>query len=116
MLLQFVTSEQAKQTTADYVERSLFKMLLALGAQLLTLFFVIRSENCSREAVQSSTGDRLAYQQNKKRTYYSIFGKVPIWRPYFYQKGVGGQLPLDAELGLGDDIYSAIPGGEAKQI
>ncbi len=106
MLLQFVTSEQAKETTADYVERSLFKMLLALGTQLLTLFFVVRSENCSREAVQSSTGDRLAYQQNKKRTYYSIFGKVPIWRPYFYQKGVGGQIPLDAELGLGDDIYS----------
>lgn len=59
MLLQIVTSEQAKQTTADYV---------AVGRQLLTLFFVIWSENCSREAVQSTTGDRLAYQQNKKRT------------------------------------------------
>jgi len=99
MLLKFVTSEQTKQTTADYVERSLFKRLLALGTKLLTLFFVIRSENCSHEAVQSAAGERLAYQQDKKRTYYSIFGKVPIWRPYFYQKGAGGQLPLDAELG-----------------
>ena len=106
MLLKFVTSERTKQTTADYVERSLFKRLLGLGTKLLTLFFVIRSENCSREAVQSAAGERLAYQQDKKRTYYSIFGKVPIWRPYFYQKGAGGQLPLDAELGLGDDIYS----------
>ena len=38
MLLKFVTSEQTRQTTADYVERSLFKRLLGLGTKLLTLF------------------------------------------------------------------------------
>jgi hypothetical protein len=28
------------------------------------------------------------------------------WRPYFYQAGVGGQAPLDAELSLGADRYA----------
>jgi len=31
---------------------------------------------------------------------------VFIERPYFYKQGVGTQIPLDAELGLGDDSYS----------
>jgi hypothetical protein len=106
MLLEFVTSDQAKEATADRIERSLFKLLLALGAKLLSLFFVMRSENCSREPIQDLDGQRLSYQHDTKRTYFSIFGKVPLVRPYFYKKGVGGQNPLDAELGLGEDSYS----------
>jgi hypothetical protein len=106
MLLEFVTGEQAKHATADHIERNLFKLLLSVGAKLLVLFFVMRSENCSREAKENSAGQRLAYQHESRRLYFSIFGKVPIWRPYFYQQGVGGQSPLDAELGLGDDSYS----------
>jgi hypothetical protein len=106
MLLEFVMNDQAKDATADHIERSLFKMLLSVGAKLLVLFFVMRSENCSREAQETSAGQRLAYQHESRRLYFSIFGKVALWRPYFYQQGVGGQSPLDAELGLGDDSYS----------
>jgi hypothetical protein len=106
MLLEFVTSDQAKNATADHIERNLFKLLLAVGAKLLVLFFVMRSENCSREVQETSAGQRLAYQHESRRLYFSIFGKVPIWRPYFYKQGVGGESPLDAELGLGDDSYS----------
>ena len=106
MLLEFVMNDEAKAATADHIERSLFKMLLSVGAKLLVLFFVMRSENCSREVRENSAGQRLAYQHERRRLYFSIFGKVPIWRPYFYKQGVGGETPLDAELGLGDDSYS----------
>jgi hypothetical protein len=106
MLLKFVTSDQAKESTADHIERSLFKLLLALGAKLLTLFFVMRSEDCSRAPIEELDGQRLPYQHDAKRSYFSIFGKVPIVRPYFYKKGLGGRNPLDAELGLGADCYS----------
>jgi len=51
-------------------------------------------------------GQKLSYHSEKKRTYFSIFGKVPFWRPYFYKTGVKGQSPLDAELSLGSDRYS----------
>jgi hypothetical protein len=51
-------------------------------------------------------GQKLPYHSEKKRTYSSIFGKLPFWRPYFYETGVEGQSPLDAELSLGQDRYS----------
>ena len=106
MLLDFVTGEQAHQATADQIERGLFKLLLAMGAKLLMLFFVIRSEACSRDPIKSATGAILPYERDTKRIYYSIFGKLPLYRPYFYKKEVGGESPLDAALGLGEDRYS----------
>ena len=105
-LLDFVTGEQARTAKADSIERGLFKMLLSLGAKLLQLFFAMRSEACSRQPVQSKSGQELPYHRDTERVYFSIFNKVIIERPYFYEKGVGAQIPLDAELGLGDDSYS----------
>lgn len=105
-MLEFVTGEQARTATADHIERGLFKMLLRLGAQLLHLFFVMRSQACSRQALQLETGEKLPYHRDTPCTYFSIFGKVPFERPYFYQQGLGGQIPLDAELSLGEDCYS----------
>jgi hypothetical protein len=81
-------------------------MVLSLGAKLLQLFFVMRSQACSRQPVQSKSGQQLPYHRDTERVYFSIFGKVSIERPYFYKQGVGSQIPLDAELGLGDDSYS----------
>jgi hypothetical protein len=105
-MLDFVTGEQARTATADHIECGLFKLLLRLGAKLLQLFFVMRSQVCSRQAIQTEKGQALPYHRDTARAYFSIFGKVCIERPYFYQKGVGGRTPLDAELSLGEDCYS----------
>jgi hypothetical protein len=106
MLIEFVTGEQARTATADHIERGLFKLLLKLGAKLLTLFFVMRSQAYSREPLEMGGGQTLSYLEDKKCTYFSIFGRVAVWRPYFYKEGLGGQSPLDAELSLGADRYS----------
>ena len=106
MMIHFVTGEPARTATADHIERGLFKLLIRLGAKLLTLFFVMRSQACSRETLQIAEGHQLYYQRDTKRDYFSLFGKLAVWRPYFYKTGVGGQTPLDAELSLGDDCYS----------
>jgi hypothetical protein len=105
-LLEYVTGEQARTAKADSIERGLFKMLLSLGAKLLELFFVMRSQTCTREKFQDKDGQLLPYHHDNKHVYFSIFGKVSIERPYFYETGAKGQTPLDAELGLGDDSYS----------
>ena len=105
-VMDFVTGEQARTAKADSIERGLFKMLLRLGAKLLQLFFVVRSQDCSRQPVQSKSGQELPYHRDSVRVYFSIFNKVLIERPYFYKQGVGAQIPLDAELGLGEDSYS----------
>lgn len=105
-MLDYVTGEPARQATADQIERGLFKLLIRLGAKLLTLFFVMRSQACSRDTLQTAEGQALYYHRDTKRDYFSIFGKIAIERPYFYKTGVGGQSPLDAELSLGEDCYS----------
>src|SRR3989304_5222220 len=71
-LLDFVTGEQARTAKADSIERGLFKMLLSLGAKLLQLFFAMRSEACSRQPVQSKSGQELPYHRDTERVYFSI--------------------------------------------
>jgi len=105
-MMDFVKGEEARTATADQIERGLFKMLLALGAKLLTVFFVMRSEGSTRQAIQRKDGQKLPYHRDTRREYFSIFGKVELYRPYFYKKGIGGQILLDAELSLGEDCYS----------
>ena len=105
-MLVYVTGERARTTTADEAERGLFKMLIEMGLKLLTLFFIMRSQNAGREALKVEDGSVLYYHRDTKRRYVSIFGELSFRRPYFYRKGQDGQTPLDAELSLGDDCYS----------
>ncbi|MBF0235089.1 MAG: hypothetical protein HQK65_18955 [Desulfamplus sp.] len=105
-ILNFVSGEAASKATADHIERNLFKFLLSMGAKLLLLFFIMRSNLCSRESIQTETDETLPYHRDTSRDYFSIFGKISFVRPYFYKKGVGGEVPLDAELSLGTDCYS----------
>ena len=104
-MLQFVTSEEAQAATADQIERSLFQLLLSLGAQLLLLFFQMRSQSCTRDTINIE-GQTVPYNSEQKQIYFSIFGKIPIWRPYFYASEIGGYTPLDADLSLGTGRYS----------
>jgi hypothetical protein len=105
-MLAYVTDEQARRASADTTERGLFKMLIEMGLKLLTLFFAMRSENASRETLKTREGKELYYHRDTKRRYVSIFGELELMRPYFYRKGQGGQIPLDAALSLGEDCYS----------
>ena len=80
-MLDFVTGEQARTASADHIERGLFKLLLSLGAKLLQLFFVMRTQASSRQAIRIETGQELPYHRDTPREYFSIFGKVSFERP-----------------------------------
>jgi len=105
-MIDFVTNEAAYKATADQIERGLFTRLLRMGYQLLRLFFTLRSQMSTRDRWVTAEGEQLPYHRDSKRNYLSIFGKLPLWRPYFYRKGAGSACPLDAELSLGTDSYS----------
>jgi hypothetical protein len=98
--------QDSHRATADQVERGLFRRLLDLGARLMLLFFALRSEAALRGEYQTAAGARLPYWAEHRRQYFSIFGKLAFWRPYFYRAGTGSASPLDQELALGDDCYS----------
>jgi len=83
----------------------LFRRLLALGAQLLRLFFVQRAAVRPNAPVESN-GTRLSYQGMRPTTYFSVFGKVRFRRHYFHAPGHKGVCPLDAELSLPARCYS----------
>jgi hypothetical protein len=55
-MLDYVIGEPARTATANQIERGLFKLLIKLGAKLLTLFFVMRSQACSRDTLHSAAG------------------------------------------------------------
>jgi hypothetical protein len=88
------------------VERKIWAGLLQLGCLLLKAWFQIRCEQYGQEPLVNDKGDKTPFLENKERTFYSIFGKFKIPRPYFYSRSGSGTSPLDELLGLGDDIYS----------
>ena len=105
-LVEYVTNAESKSRTAYEVELTLFRRLLALGAQLLRLFFVQRASVRPREPVYASDGTQLKYQGLHRTTYFSVFGKVQFRRHYFYAPGHEGICPLDADLSLPPRCYS----------
>lgn len=104
-LLDFVIMD-TQESTANQVERHIFRQLLRIGLLLLNAFFQMRCQNHSREPIVEADGSTIPYLNDRKRIYFSIFGKLKIARPYFYHRTEGGRAPLDATLGLGEDSYS----------
>jgi hypothetical protein len=105
-LLTLAQSPEAAAYGADDMERHLFRQLLAMGAQLMQLFLTYRSQIHQREVVVGEKAEEIPYHSERKRDYYSVFGKLAYQRPYFYRQGSGGRSPLDAALGMGADSYS----------
>lgn len=105
-LLAFVTGSQAETATMDQMERSLFRQVLQMGYQLLRLFVMMRAEAESHGQLVKSNKTVLPYHSQKRRDYFSIFGKLTIERAYFYAWGGQGGAPLDEALSLPERCYS----------
>lgn len=104
-LVAYVTGPEARTASAYTVEVALFRRLLALGAALLRLFFVVRAA-ARPPAASAPDGTPLAYHDRRATTYYSVFGKVAFARHYFAAPGQAGVCPLDAALSLPPRCYS----------
>lgn len=104
-LLKFVLVD-SRHTSVYEVERTLWRSLLNLGFRLLQLWFQLRCEQYGREPLLAEDGSNTPFLEDKERSFYSVFGKLKIPRPYFYRRGGQGASPLDELLGLGDDSYS----------
>lgn len=104
-LMDYVTGPDTATQTAYTVELTLFRRLLALGAQLLRLFFLTRvAERPS--APQAADGTTLSYYDQRLTTYFSVFGKFAFPRHSFRAPGQSGSCPVDAELSLPERCYS----------
>jgi len=98
-LLTQVQVTSGEPPSAYEVEKRLVTDLLELGRLLLTCFFC--SQQSALEAVISVefNGQRLPLHGSRRRSLYSVFGKIVFWRGYFYCNKQGYCL-LDARLNL----------------
>jgi len=104
-LIAYVTGPETRTATADTVELTLFRRLLAVGAALLRVFFQTRAAERPSGPIRAPGGTELAYHDCRPCPYYSVFGKGRFTRHYCTavgQEGVGqeGVCPLDADLSL----------------
>jgi hypothetical protein len=105
-LLGDITGPEARVQTADAVEFTLFRRLLALGAALWRLFVVRRAAVRPTEPVTAPDGTCLTSHDQRPTTSDSGFGKGRFWRHAFTAPGQEGRCPLDAELSLPAHGYS----------
>ena len=83
-MVECVTGEASQTRTAYEVELTLFRQLLALGRQLLLLYFLLRAAKRPQEPVTAADGTGLRYHSLRQTTYYSVFGKLQFRRHYYY--------------------------------
>jgi hypothetical protein len=105
-LLNLVSGSAAHTATVDQMERSLFRHLLRLGRKLLRLFLVCRAQAESHAPQWGWQRRKLPYHAQKAVDYFSVFGKVPVVRAYFYARDQAGKCPLDRALSLPQRCYS----------
>jgi hypothetical protein len=105
-LIAYVRDAEARTRTAAEVECTLFRRLLALGLQLLRLFFLTRAAAQPSTLPTTKAGTPLPAHDRRSIDYVSVFGKLSVARQYFYTTGSAGLCPLDAELSLPARCYS----------
>ncbi|MFQ5447536.1 MAG: hypothetical protein ACE5FF_11435, partial [Saprospiraceae bacterium] len=102
------SAERGEQV--DKVERQLFTELIKLGLHLIALYFNLLAKSSACREVSK----RLRKQgcQSKglfKASYWSVFGKLELWRSRFFPIGGGaGHCPLDEVAGLPERCYSYV--------
>lgn len=105
-LIAVVSGPDSHQHTATAIERQLFRRLLALGLTLLRLFFLTRAAVRPPVPVVGPTAHPLPFKDQRRVTYYSVFGKLSFDRHAFTVTGQPVVCPLDAALNLPQRCYS----------
>lgn len=88
------------------VEKSIHRMVLALGRLLLELFVLATGTGKKGATLVDDRGRVYRYLRDSPRNYLSIFGEIVISRAYYYREGQEGLYPLDATLNLPERKYS----------
>jgi len=105
-LIEMVSGAESQTKTAYEIEGQLWWSLLALGQQLLQLFFIIHEQR--EKQMESYEVDHVSYpyvgQRNRRDV--SLFGEVSVNRGYYWLKGVGSRCPLDEVLSLPERSFS----------
>lgn len=105
-LIEMVSGESSQDKTAHEIEDQLWREMLAMGQQLMQLFFITQEKQESQQEVYEAGGIEYPYIGQRDRKYVSLFGDVTVWRSGYWRKGLEGQFPLDDKLSLPQRSFS----------
>lgn len=105
-LLEMVSGESSQGKTAYEIEGQVWWELMAMGQQLMQLFFTMREKQEERQKVYVRDEVDYPYAGQRERCYVSLFGEIEVWRACYWLKGVGSQFPLDETLSLPQRSFS----------
>ena len=105
-LIEMVSGESSQDKTAHEIEDQLWREMLAMGQQLMQLFFITQEKQEAQQEVYEAGGIEYPYIGQRDRKYVSLFGDVTVWRAGYWRKGLEGQFPLDDKLSLPQRSFS----------
>jgi hypothetical protein len=105
-LIEMVSRPSGQNKTAHEIEEQLWREMLALGQQLMQLFFTTQEKDEGQQAVYEAGGIDYPYIGQRERKYVSLFGDVTVWRACYWLQGLGSQFPLDEKLSLPQRTFS----------
>ena len=105
-LIKMVSGESSRDKTAHEIEVQLWREMLAMGQQLMQLFFTTHEKQEAQPEVYKAGEIEYPYIGQRDRKYVSLFGEVTVWRACYWRKGVGSQFPLDDKLSLPQRSFS----------
>ena len=105
-LIEWVSGEFSQDQTAHEIEEWLWWKMLAMGHQLMQLFFTIQEKQETQQEVYEAEGIEYPYIGQRSRKYVSLFGDVKVGRAGYWCKGSDVQFPLDDQLSLPERSFS----------
>ena len=105
-LIKMVSGESSQGKTAHEIEGQLWREMLAMGQQLMQLFFTTQEQHEVKRRVYETGGIEYPYIGQRDRKYVSLFGDVTVLRAGYWCKGLESQFPLDDQLSLPQRSFS----------
>jgi hypothetical protein len=115
-LIEMVSGEASQSQTAYEIEDQLWRELLAMGQQLMQVFFTTCEKQEARPKVYEVEGITYGYTGQKERKYVSLFGEVAVWRASYWRKGLGSHFPLDERLSLPPRSFSDLVQARVSEL
>jgi len=99
--------ENSAAFTAYEMEKCIFRMIQRIGLAAMKYYFATKGTGDVGGELKLDTGLNLQKESGLRgRDYFSVFGKVKVPRSCYRLEGVGGVMPLDAQVDFPDRCYS----------
>ena len=104
-LVEHVRGE-AQAHDAYRVERRVFRDVLAVGLQVMAIWFEEKEGGDVGRTIVTEAGEEVPRECLKSRRLLTVFGELGLPRWYYHRDGSPGIFPLDEEVNLPESTYS----------